>query len=81
MVRPILSRSSATSILFRSSRNSWAFRRTPCLPILEKALTFLYGFIADLVAECRRDASQDDFLGALIALKDGGEDLTETELA
>jgi cytochrome P450 len=52
----------------------------PGMPILEKALTYLYGFIAELVAERRRNAAQDDFLGALITMKDGGEDLTETEL-
>lgn len=52
----------------------------PGMPILEKALTYLYGFIAELVAERRARAPQDDFLGALITLKDGGEDLTETEL-
>ena len=52
----------------------------PGMPILEKALTYLYGFIAELVAERRSAPALDDFLGALISLKDNGEDLTEKEL-
>ena len=52
----------------------------PGMPILEKALTYLYGFIAELVAERRQAPPRDDFLGALIALKDQGEELSETEL-
>ena len=52
----------------------------PGMPVLEKALRYLYGHVEQLVAERRAALPQDDFLGALIALRDGGEDLTDKEL-
>ncbi|MBV1917179.1 MAG: cytochrome P450 [Sphingomonadaceae bacterium] len=52
----------------------------PGMPILEKALSYLYEFIEQLVAERRATAPQEDFLGALIALQDAGEKLSHKEL-
>jgi cytochrome P450 family 103 len=52
----------------------------PGMPVLERALTYLYGHVGDLVRERRAAPPRDDFLGALIALADGGEDLSDSEL-
>jgi cytochrome P450 len=52
----------------------------PGMPVLEKALRYLYGHVEALVAQRRTEPPRDDFLGALIALRDGGEDLTDKEL-
>jgi cytochrome P450 len=51
----------------------------PGIPALEAALTFLRGYITQLVAE-RRAAPRDDFVDALIALQNAGEKLSEAEL-
>ena len=52
----------------------------PGMPVLEKALRFLYGHISQVLAERRAGPPQDDFLGALIDLWDGEDQLTESEL-
>jgi cytochrome P450 len=52
----------------------------PGMPVLEKALRYLHDHIEKLVAQRRAAPAQDDFLGALIALRDGGEDLSDKEL-
>lgn len=52
----------------------------PGMPLLEQALTYLSQHIAEVVAERRARPPQDDFLGALIALRDGGLDMTDKEL-
>lgn len=52
----------------------------PGMPVLEKALTYLYGHVGALVEQRRAASPRDDFLGALIALADGGEDLSDKEL-
>ena len=52
----------------------------PGMPVLEKALRYLHDHVEALVAERRAQPPRDDFLGALITLRDGGEDLTDKEL-
>lgn len=52
----------------------------PGMPVLEKALAYLHDHIAELVQQRRAASPQDDFLGALIALLEGGEDITDKEL-
>ncbi len=52
----------------------------PGMPVLEKALAYLYGHVGDLLEKRRAAPPEDDFLGALIALADGGEDLSDKEL-
>jgi len=52
----------------------------PGMPVLEKALRFLYGHISQVLAERRAGPPQDDFLGALIDLWDGEDQLTESDL-
>jgi len=52
----------------------------PGMPVLEKALRYLHDHIGHLVAERRAAPAKDDFLGALIALREGGEDLSDQEL-
>lgn len=52
----------------------------PGMPVLEKALRYLYDHVEQLVAARRAAVPKDDFLGSLIALRDGGEDLTDKEL-
>jgi len=52
----------------------------PGMPVLEKALRYLHDHIENLVARRRSEPAHDDFLGALIALRDGGEDLSDKEL-
>lgn len=51
----------------------------PGMPVLEAALTFLFGHLEALVVE-RRAARRDDFVGGLIALQEQGEKLNEREL-
>ncbi len=52
----------------------------PGMPVLEKALRYLHDHVEALVAQRRAAPPQDDFLGALIALRDDGEDLTDKEV-
>lgn len=52
----------------------------PGMPILEKALRDLSGLIEAVVADRRAAPPRDDFLGALIELRDSGTDLTDKEL-
>lgn len=52
----------------------------PGMPVLEKALRYLHDHIESLVAKRRSEPPRDDFLGALIALRDGGENLSDKEL-
>lgn len=52
----------------------------PGMPILEEALLYLSTHIAEVVAQRRANPPQDDFLGALVALRDAGENLTDKEL-
>ncbi|MCB2046915.1 MAG: cytochrome P450 [Novosphingobium sp.] len=52
----------------------------PGMPVLEKALRYLYDHISQVVAERRAQRPRDDFLGALITLWDEDERLTEKEL-
>jgi len=52
----------------------------PGMPVLEKALRYLYGHISQVVAERRAAPRRDDFLGDLIELWDGEDKLTDSEL-
>jgi cytochrome P450 len=52
----------------------------PGMPVLEKALRYLHDHIELMLAQRRAAPPRDDFLGALITLRDGGEDLTDKEL-
>lgn len=52
----------------------------PGMPVLETALRYLHDHIERLVASRRCEPSRDDFLGALITLRDNGENLSDKEL-
>jgi cytochrome P450 len=52
----------------------------PGMPVLEKALRDLSGHITAVVAQRRTETPRDDFLGALIELRDSGLELTDKEL-
>ena len=53
---------------------------SPGMPVLEKALRFLSEHLEAVVAQRRAEPPRDDFLGALIELRDSGDDLTDKEL-
>lgn len=52
----------------------------PGMPILEKALHYLHDHIESTVTKRRDQPPRDDFLGALITLRDDGENLSDKEL-
>ena len=52
----------------------------PGMPVLEKALRYLFGHISQVVDARRAAPPRDDFLGALIELWDGDDQLTDGEL-